>query len=154
METINEILAKFSSNPFTEYLEQKPIYSKGSKSGTVDFIPWHYLCDILDTHAPGWEWEIKNCDYHGDRIVLVGRLTIHGSDGSLSREATGNESSDCGSYGDPSSNAEAMAMRRCCAKFGIARYLWAKGESQQPKAAKPEKGTITREEWLKRQQQK
>ena len=160
METITEILAKFS-NPFTEYIEQKPVYSKGKKSGDVSYIPWHYLCDILDTYAPGWEWDIS-CDYHGDRTVVIGKLTIHGSDRSISRSATGNEDSNCGSFGDPCSNAEAMAMRRCCAKFGIARYLWAaKGESQQPKAAKneprqlpPAKGTITREEWLARQRQK
>ena len=34
--------------------------------------------------------------------------------------------------GQQSSNAEAMAMRRCCAKFRIARYLWFKEQQQQP----------------------
>lgn len=164
METITEILAKFS-NPFTEYIEQKPVYSKGSKSGSVDYIPWFSLCEILDTHAPGWEWDIT-CDYHGDRTVVIGKLTIHGSDRSISRSATGNEDSNCGSFGDPCSNAEAMAMRRCCAKFGIGRYLWSKGEKPEsnnrqltghkPKQLQlaPAKGTITREEWLRRQQRK
>jgi hypothetical protein len=148
MKTIDEILKSFN-NPFTEYLEQKPVYSKGSKSGNVDFIPWHYLCDILDTHAPGWEWDIT-CDYHGDRTVVTGRLTIHGSDRSLTRAATGNETNDCGSYGDPVSNAEAMALRRACAKFGIARYLWAKDEKLKQDQKPQPKGTISKEEFERR----
>ncbi|WLT40311.1 hypothetical protein NON20_24525 (plasmid) [Synechocystis sp. B12] len=37
----------------------------------------------------------------------------------MTRQATGTEDIDCNSYGDPSSNAEAMALRRCCAKFGL-----------------------------------
>jgi hypothetical protein len=164
METLEQILKSFGQ-PFTEYIEQKPVYSKGSKSGTVDYIPWFSLCDILDSLAPGWEWSIT-CDYHGDRTVVIGTLTIHGSDRSISRSATGNEDSNCGSFGDPCSNAEAMAMRRACAKFGIGRYLWVKKseqtwaegirEVQARNQSKPktEKGTISREEWLKRQQHK
>lgn len=158
METLEQILAKFSQ-PFTEHIEQKPIYKNKQKSGTVDYIPWFSLCDILDQLAPGWEWDIT-CDYHGDRTVVIGKLTIHGSDRSISRSATGNEDSNCGSFGDPCSNAEAMALRRACAKFGIARYLWAKDEkpkqpSQSPsnifKTTPPrEKGTISKEEHERR----
>jgi hypothetical protein len=165
MDTLEQILKSFGQT-FDQYIEQKPVYSKGSKSGTVEYIPWFNLCDILDTYAPCWEWELS-CDYHGDRTVVIGKLTIHGSDRSISRSATGNEDSNCGSFGDPCSNAEAMAMRRCCAKFGIARYLWAKDDkpksnqswaenvrevqtrNQQPKPKG--KGTISREEWLARQ---
>jgi hypothetical protein len=56
-----------------------------------------------------------------------------------------------------------MALRRACAKFGIARYLWAKDEkpksNQSPsnifKTTPPrEKGTISREEWLAKQEAK
>ena len=153
MDTLEQILKSFSQ-PFDQYIERKPVYSKGSKSGTVEYVPWFSLCDILDTYAPGWEWSIT-CDYHGDRTVVIGTLTIHGSDRSISRSATGNEDSNCGSFGDPCSNAEAMALRRACAKFGIARYLWAKDEkpksNQNQSKPKTEKGTITREEWLARQ---
>ena len=158
MDTLEKILKSFGQT-FDQYIEQKPVFSKGSKSGTVEYIPWFSLCDILDTYAPGWEWELS-CDYHGDRTVVIGKLTIHGSDRSISRSATGNEDSNCGSFGDPCSNAEAMTLRRACAKFGIARYLWAKDEkpksNQQPsstfKTTPPrEKGTISREEWLARQ---
>ena len=95
----------------------------------------------------------------GDRLTLTGSLTIHGDDRSLTRQATGTEDIDCSSYGDPSSNAEAMALRRCCAKFGLGRDLWRKNKPQPLKIGQrqePEKqtvlapGTISREEWLKR----
>jgi hypothetical protein len=162
MKTIDEILKSFD-NPFDQYIEQKPVYSKKSKTGTVDYIPWYAICDILDQLAPGWEWEVS-CDYHGERTVVVGRLTIHGSDRSLTRSATGNETNDCGSYGDPCSNAEAMALRRAAAKFGIGRYLWAKSEKSQAKpqsysdqspsnifkSSPTQKGTISKEEYERR----
>lgn len=134
MKTLAEILNSFNQ-PFDEYLDSKPVYSKGSKSGEVDYITWHGLCEILDIYAPGWEWEVT-AGYHGNRTVIVGKLTIHGSDGSITRSATGNETEDCGSYGDPLSNAEAMAMRRACAKFGIGRYLWSKDKPQQQQQQK------------------
>jgi hypothetical protein len=157
MDTLEQILKSFGQT-FDQYIEQKPVYSKGKNSGSVSYIPWFSLCDILDTYAPGWEWELS-CDYHGDRTVVIGKLTIHGSDRSISRSATGNEDSNCGSFGDPCSNAEAMALRRACAKFGIARYLWAKDEkpksNQSPsnifKTTPPrEKGTISKEEHERR----
>jgi len=164
MNTLQEILKSFGQ-PFDSYIEKKPIYKDKKKIGDVDYIPWFSLCDILDTHAPGWEWDIT-CDYHGDRTVVVGRLTIHGTDGSLTRSATGNETNDCGNYGDPVSNAEAMALRRAAAKFGIARYLWAKDSKKQSKPDgkwdeciqeakknfnKPQpKGTISKEEYEQR----
>ncbi|AIE76307.1 hypothetical protein [Synechocystis sp. PCC 6714] len=98
----------------------------------------------------------------GDRLTLTGSLTIHGDDRSLTRQATGTEDIDCNSYGDPSSNAEAMALRRCCAKFGLGRDLWRKDKPQPLKMGQrrePEKqtvlapGTISREEWLARKNQ-
>jgi len=60
------------------------------------------------------------------RLFVVGRLTIPNSEGNVYREATGTESLDCNSYGDPSSNAESMAFRRCCARFGLGLYLYQK----------------------------
>lgn len=59
-----------------------------------------------------------------ERLFLVGRLTIKAEDGILKQEATGTELLKCNNYGDPSSNAEAMCMRRCCAKIRIGRFLW------------------------------
>jgi hypothetical protein len=103
-----------------------PAFIKEKKIGsaTVQFIEWHTACKILDKYAPGWEWQIASITLSSDRIFLVGVLTIPTSDGTYQRSATGTELLSCSSYGDPSSNAESMAFRRCCAKFGLARYLY------------------------------
>ena len=71
---------------------------------------------------------------------MIGRLTIPTSEGNVYREATGTEelkrekfNSKTGqveireiAYGDPSSNAESQAFRRCAARFGLALYLYEK----------------------------
>lgn len=173
--TITEILADFEKPIEREYISQKPVFSKKQESGKVDYVAWHTLCRLLNKHTNGyWEWKLRT-QFMGDRTVIEGSLTIHGSDGSLTREATGNEESEVDGYGDPSSNAEAMALRRCCAKFGLGLSLWEKAKSTKTNgfkqlppastngfkqlAAAPSsesKGTLTREEWerkFKKQQQ-
>ena len=95
-------------------LSTKP---QGGKS--VSYVPWYVINQILDKYAPGWTWEIKQAFVGGDRFYIVGRLTFTCSDGIFYREATGTERLDCSNYGDPSSNAEAMAFRRCASKFGL-----------------------------------
>jgi hypothetical protein len=93
---------------------------------TLEYIPWHVANRILDKYAPGWIWQIRDITTTDDRLFLTGRLTIPTSRGSVFREATGTELLACGSYGDPSSNAESMAFRRCAAKFGLGLYLYDK----------------------------
>jgi hypothetical protein len=90
----------------------------------IRFIPWHRAVLVLNKYAPGWEWSVSHTAITDKRLFLVGRLSIPTLDGIISREATGTELLDCGSYGDPSSNAESMAFRRCAAKFGLALYLY------------------------------
>jgi hypothetical protein len=46
------------------------------------------------------------------------------SRGIISREAT--EDEELRGYGDPPSNAEAMALKRAAAKFGLGLYLYSK----------------------------
>lgn len=166
--TLEEILADFDRPIEPQYISKKPTFIKGKKSGDVDFVAWPAMCRLLNKHTGGfWEWKVRT-QFMGDRTVIEGSLTIHGTDGSLTREATGNESSDCDGYGDPSSNAEAMALRRCCAKFGLGLALWEKAKSTSSAPAsngfkKPaavtasndndnneRKGTLSREEWLKK----
>lgn len=161
--TLSDILADFEKPIEPKYISKKPVFSKREKSGEVDYVAWPAMCRLLNQHTAGyWEWKVRT-QFMGDRTVIEGSLTIHGSDGSLTREATGNEGSDVDGYGDPSSNAEAMALRRCCAKFGLGLHLWEKVKttSSTPKsngfkqpAAVPKtngngesKGTLTREEW-------
>jgi hypothetical protein len=52
------------------------------------------------------------------------RLTIQCAEGTVYREATGQEDETLDSYGDSSSNAESMALRRASAKFGLGLALY------------------------------
>jgi hypothetical protein len=46
--------------------------------------------------------------------------------GDLTRKATGSEDEELRGYGDPSPNAEAMALKRVASKFGLGLYLYSK----------------------------
>jgi hypothetical protein len=93
---------------------------------TLEYIPWHVANRILDKYTPGWRWEVRNITTTAERLFLTGRLTVPTRGGDVWRESTGQELLACGSYGDPSSNAESMAFRRCAAKFGLGLYLYEK----------------------------
>jgi hypothetical protein len=128
-----EILkSKGYQRPILEILAdlQKPIPKRFIKSKTlkgqrIDFVSWYSYIRLLEYYVPGFSWEVRT-HYNGDRTVIEGRLTLHAAEGSFVREATGTEDNEIDSWGDPSSNAEAMALRRCCAKFGLGLHLWEK----------------------------
>ena len=42
----------------------------------IPYLSWHTVSKILDKYAPGWSWEICRMGMTGDRLFLVGRLTI------------------------------------------------------------------------------
>ena len=121
-------------------LPPKMLETKNLKGQKITFLSWKYIPPILDKYCRGWCWEIRSVNTTSDRIFLVGRLTIPTADGLVWREATGTEmlkevKTDklTGemiereiAYGDPSSNAESMAFRRACAKFGLGLYLYKK----------------------------
>ena len=108
--------------------------------GNAQYLPWYTVNQVLDKYCPGWTWEIKDTLISRDRIFVVGRLTIPTSEGNIYREASGTEELKRQSYdkkmgrymekeiayGDPSSNAESMAFRRCAARFGLGLYLYQK----------------------------
>lgn len=138
---LQEILAALALPVPDNFISSKSTYQKGQASGTAKYIAWPALIRLLDSRAGMlWDWKIRTI-WAGDRFVVEGSLTIHGSDGSITREATGTEMSDVDSYGDPTSNSEAMALRRCCAKFGIGLNLWEKTAENKPS------GGMTKEEW-------
>jgi hypothetical protein len=121
-------------------LPAKMLETKSLKGQKIIFLSWKFIPPILDKYCRGWCWEIRTVQTTSDRIFLVGRLTIPTSDGMVWREATGTEmlkeekvDKVTGeviereiAYGDPSSNAESMAFRRACAKFGLGLYLYSK----------------------------
>lgn len=118
VKEIEEVL----SRPIPDSL----LKTKQIKGNKITYIAWYSANRILNKYCPGWTWEITKFEISSDRVFLVGRLTIPTSEGNVYREATGTESLDCSNYGDPSSNAESMAFRRCCAKFGLGLYLYDK----------------------------
>jgi hypothetical protein len=159
---LSEILLRLSQPVPRQFIKQKKTWEKGKSSGQVDYIPWFNCTDLLDDRCGlgGWSWEIKSVQQIENNLVIVGSLTIHGEDRSITREATGIEEVQTSSFGDPSSNAEAMCLRRACSKFGLGRDLWRKEERQQepqlPRVSQPipAKGTLTREEWLARKRER
>ena len=170
LEQIMENLAK--------PISQDKLKIKELKGNKIPFVPWYNLVDLLNERCgvAGWEWSIKTLyqieseklvtqengqgmAMPNNIIVVVGSLTIHGEDGSITREATGQEPVNVAGYGDSTSNAEAMTMRRCCAKFGLGIDLWRKStgagggttKAPTPLPTAKAKGELTREQWLARQ---
>ncbi len=120
---LTEILKKLSEPVPKQYLS-----SRSQGGARLTYISWSNYCVLLDQRAGkgSWSWEIKSMVTTANHLFLVGRLTIFGSDGEIAFEATGEEKLACSSFGDPSSNAEAMSLRRACAKLGLSRELWLK----------------------------
>lgn len=164
MKTLAEILSILKTSDYSQYYYNKPSFSRGKQSGNITYIPWFAFPEILDQATDGfWEWEIVP-SFIGNMAVITGNLTIIGSDGRITRTAIGNESSDCDGYGDPTSNASAMAFRRAIALFGVGLQLWSKpagnkpnnGNSHTPKPSTSTNtpGTISRDEWYRMQREK
>lgn len=119
--SITDIITDLSKPVAAKHLRQK------RQGGTqIDFISWFDRVKYLDFYAPGWSNEITRMESIGGKLIMTVRLSIPTSDGIISREATGQESEDKDSYGDSSSNAEAMALSRASAKFGLGLYLYSK----------------------------
>lgn len=119
-----EILADLSKPVAPQHLKTK---SKGGAK--LSYIPWYYAIRYLDYFAPNWSSEVRSVHCFGNRLVVVVRLSIPCAEGWIWREATGTEEEpDEGEkmYGDPSSNAEAMALKRAAAKFGLGLSLYDK----------------------------
>jgi DNA repair RAD52-like protein 1, mitochondrial len=105
-----------------------PRHIRTRKQGgsTLSYIEWHVACNYLDHYAPGWSWQIVSILEQCNMTVVHGSLTIPASDGVVSRHATGIEDTDSKGYGDPVSNASAMAFKRAAALFGLGRHLYNK----------------------------
>ena len=124
---ILDILEDFAKPIPVRLIKKKPVFSRKNgqlvKTGEVDFVPWATYIRLLDYYAPGFEWKVR-VQYLGERTVTEESLTIHAAEGSFTRESTGQEDSTVDGYGDPVSNSEASALRRCCTKFGLSLHLW------------------------------
>jgi hypothetical protein len=128
------------SKPIAEIIKDlsKPIPARLLKSKTlggqkVFFLPWHAAIKFLDLYAPGWSYEIRHLTGIGGKLVIVSRISIPCVEGVVYREATGQEDEDVDKYGDPSSNAESMSLRRAAAKFGLGLHLYEGAQAQPAK---------------------
>ena len=109
----------------------KPIADRHLKARTqggkqISYIEWHTAVRYLDHYAPCWSFEVRNVTAIGERCVVTARISIPCLEGVVWREATGTEDEELRGYGDPSSNAEAMALKRAASKFGLGLYLYSK----------------------------
>jgi hypothetical protein len=107
----------------------KPIPARLLRTKTVGgqkikYLPWHTAVKFLDLYAPGWSYEIRHLAGIGGKLVIVSRISIPCLEGTIYREATGQEDEDVSKWGDSSSNAEAQALKRAAAKFGLCLYLY------------------------------
>ena len=119
LRSIREIVKDLSKPVAKRHLRKR---KQGGKE--IVYIAWHDAVKYLDHYAPGWNYEIRSLDSIGGKLILTIRLTVRSSEGLVYREATGQEDEEKDTYGDSSSNAESMALRRAAAKFGLGLYLY------------------------------
>jgi hypothetical protein len=124
---LGDIIADLSKQIAPEDLE-----SRKQGGTTLFYISWHRALKYLDRYAPGWSYEVRNIYHLAGRVALVVRISIPCAEGIVYREATGQEDEEKAGYGDPTSNAESMALRRAAAKFGLGLYLYDKGKKPAP----------------------
>jgi hypothetical protein len=118
---IQEIVADLAAE-----IPAKMLATKTLKGKEITYLPWYRAARMLDYYAPGWQYEIRDIKPVGAQCVIIVRLSIPAAEGTFYREATGIEEENVSGYGDPTSNAESMALRRAAAKFGLGRYLYEK----------------------------
>lgn len=121
LRSIREIVKDLSKPVAKRHLRTR---KQGGKELT--YISWYDAVKYLDHYAPGWCYEVRSMDSVAGKLILTIRLSIPCLEGNVYREATGQEEEETTSYGDSSSNAESMALRRAAAKFGLGLYLYDK----------------------------
>jgi hypothetical protein len=117
-----EAIIEDLSRPITE----RHLKTRKQGGQLLTYLEWHTAIRYLDHFAPGWSFEVRNVITTAERCVVVARISIPCAEGIIHREATGTQDQELCGYGDPSSNAEAMALKRAAAKFGLGLYLYQK----------------------------
>lgn len=132
--TLNEITQDL--NDAVSTLGDKIVRTKTVGGQQISYIPWYIGARLLTAYAPGWKYEITSVHMNSVGLCMTVRLLLVCSDGEFHRDASGWEIANVTSYGDPSSNAEGMALKRAAAKFHLGLGLYQKkqgqGQSGQP----------------------
>lgn len=105
-------------------IAQKHLRKRRQGGKEILYLAWHDAVKYLDHYAAGWCYEVRRIDSIGGKLILTIRLTIPSLEGNIYREATGQEDETLDAYGDSSSNAESMSLRRAAAKFGLGLALY------------------------------
>ncbi len=134
LRPIQDIIADLSKP-----IAKRHLLTKRQGGADLTFIPWYYAVKYLDLHAPGWSYDIRYEGHvpapeklqsdkktHRGKVVVRVDLSIPCVEGVVTRSALGIEEDVVTGYGDPTSNAESMALRRAAAKFGLGLYLYEK----------------------------
>ena len=119
LRSIREIVKDLSKPIAQKHLRKR---RQGGKE--ITYLAWHDAVKYLDHYAPGWCYEVRSIDSIAGKLILTIRISIPCLEGLVFREATGQEDETLETYGDSSSNAESMALRRACAKFGLGLHLY------------------------------
>ncbi|KAF3331917.1 hypothetical protein FCM35_KLT03323 [Carex littledalei] len=117
-EVLKKLNMKIPDSLICTYVEKNGL--------SLSYVPWHTLNRLLNLHVPEWSGEVRSIVYspEGNKVSVVYRVTLHGTDSEIYREATGTSSVDDTSFGDPVQKAEAMAFRRACARLGLGLQLY------------------------------
>lgn len=108
-------------------IPERLLAHKTLKGNRITFCPWHRVVKILDFYTAGrWTYEVREKMITATHIMITVRITIHAADATIFRDGTGIESLEVKGYGDFSSNAESMALRRAAAKLGLGLHLYDK----------------------------
>lgn len=105
-------------------IAQKHLRKRRQGGKEITYLSWHDAVKYLDHFAPGWCYEIRSIESVAGKLIMIVRLSVSCAEGLVYREATGQEDEDLESYGNSSSNAESMALRRAAAKFGLGLSLY------------------------------
>ena len=119
LRSIEDIIADLSHPVNPRRLRTR---KQGGKQ--ITYLPWHQAVKYLDHYASGWSYEVRSVTTVGEAVAITVRISIPCAEGVVWREATGYDSLNVKGYGDPTSNAESMALRRAAAKFGLCLYLY------------------------------
>ena len=115
-----EILADLSKPLPATFLSNR---KQGGKNLT--YISWHTANKLMDYFCGGgWEGSVTNIHSTPEEVFVVYRITIHTSEGHISREATGSEKLASNAFGEAVAKAEAQAFKRSCARFGLGLSLY------------------------------
>lgn len=106
-------------------IPQRLLEIKTLQGNRITFIPWHRAQKILNHYTNGFcTYEVRDRTITDHRIMLTVRVTIHAQEGTFFQDGTGIEDLTVKGYGDEQSNAESMAFRRACARFGLGLDLY------------------------------